>query len=257
MAGSFIRGAFVEFIPTFLVPQPNIIVFQFNPETLTHTWRPGEGTPSSGTDSDPLAVKGVPGESFSFTLSMDAGYLIADRNPIPAGIASVSGIAAQLAALELLLYPASQGEDGLVGTVSASAPSVGPCGLIPNAPAAAQVPQSEVPAILFIWGPGRILPVRVTSLTITERLYDRLLNPTHAEAQIELRVLTPEELPSVAEPFRAIAKGAYDYSQGIRQALAALNLLSGPIGTELGHIGALRQAAQTATSLVGSAESAL
>ena len=34
----------------------------------------------------------------------------------------------------------------------------------------------------------------MTGLTITEKLYDATLNPTHAEAQLTLRVLTPAEL---------------------------------------------------------------
>ena len=82
-----------------------------------------------------------------------------------------------------------------------------------------------LPTVLFVWGPGRILPVKVTSLTITEKLYDDLLlNPIHAEAQIGLQVLTPEELNYVTGPLAEVAKGAYVYSQGLRQALAIANL---------------------------------
>jgi len=86
------------------------------------------------------------------------------------------------------------------------------------------IPQSQVPTVLFVWGPGRIVPVRVTNLTITEKPYDSLLNPIHAEAQIGLRVLTPEELKYVTGPLKEIAQGAYKYSQGLRQALAVANL---------------------------------
>ena len=48
--------------------------------------------------------------------------------------------------------------------------------------------------MLFVWGLQRIVPVRVTDLTITEKLYDTALNPIHADAQIGLRVLTPDEI---------------------------------------------------------------
>ena len=82
----------------------------------------------------------------------------------------------------------------------------------------------QVPTVLFVWGPGRIVPVRVTSLTITEKFYDALLNPTYAEATLGLRVLTPEELLYVNGPLKEIAKGAYTYSQGLRQVLALANL---------------------------------
>jgi len=42
------------------------------------------------------------------------------------------------------------------------------------------------PTVLFVWGPGRILPVRVTGLSITEKLYDEFLNPTHADGPAPL-----------------------------------------------------------------------
>ena len=39
MSGFVLKGALVEFMPTFLpIPLPNVIVFQYNPETMTHTW---------------------------------------------------------------------------------------------------------------------------------------------------------------------------------------------------------------------------
>jgi hypothetical protein len=66
--------------------------------------------------------------------------------------------------------------------------------------------------------------VRVTGLTITERLYDEFLNPTHAEAQLNMRVITPEELVAVKGAMGEIAKVAYTYSQGLRQVLAVANL---------------------------------
>jgi hypothetical protein len=78
--------------------------------------------------------------------------------------------------------------------------------------------------VLFVWGPGRIVPVRVTALSVTETLYDPLLNPIHADAQITLTVLTADELKFVSGPLKEVAKVAYKYSQGLRQALALANL---------------------------------
>ena len=75
--------------------------------------------------------------------------------------------------------------------------------------------------MLFVWGPGRILPVRVTALTVTEKLYDVNLNPTHAEAQIELRVLTPEEAKVLEGQAGQTASRAYLHSLGFRLARAA------------------------------------
>jgi hypothetical protein len=230
MAGKFLRGAFVEMMQTFLVPIPNVIIFQYNPETITHTWTPAQKAtpPARAADGapapNPLAVQGNPGEAFSFTLAMDATDMLADGSPVAQGIASVSGIYTRIAALEMLLYPTGGGGD-LLGSVSVS---IGSGGISLGGAAAGvkrDVPPAILPTVLFVWGPGRILPVKVTSLAITEKLYDKvLLNPTHAEAQIGLQVLTPEELNGVTGPLAEVAKGAYVYSQGLRQALAIANL---------------------------------
>lgn len=228
MAGKFLRGAFVEMMPTFLVPIPNIIIFQYNPETITHSWTPAQKptapASSGGTAAkpNPLAVMGNPGESFSFTLAMDATDMQADGSPVAQGIAKVSGIYTRIAALEMLLYPTGGG-DSLLGSLSVSAggASLGSA----SAGVKRNIPPAVLPTVLFVWGPGRILPVKVKSLSITEKLYDEvLLNPTHAEAQIGLDVLTPEELNAVSGIFGDLAKGAYAYSQALRQALAVANL---------------------------------
>jgi hypothetical protein len=220
MPGKYMRGALVQFMPTFLIPIPNVIIFQYNPETMTHTWTQPEAASAEVTRSNPLAVRGLPGESFSFSISMDAVDMIADGSPVAVGIASVSGVYSRLAALEMLLFPSNQlSAAGLVGQVAASLASD-----FIGGPDRA-VPESQAPMVLFVWGPGRIVPVRVTNLTITEKLYDEFLNPTHAEAQLGLRVLTPEELlDQNLGTLAPVAKAAYLYSQGLRQTLATTNL---------------------------------
>jgi len=224
MAGKYLKGAFVEFMPTFLIPLPNVIIFQYNPETITHTWTPpAAGGGGAGALNNPLAVQGIPGETFSFTLAMDASDIKADGNPVAQGIAESTGIYTRLAALEMLQYPTGAfAGTGLLGAVSSNLRRA--FGV--QQPKDRTIPESQVPVVLFVWGPGRILPVRVTGLTITEKLYDSLLlNPTHAEAQIGLQVLTPEEILLIADgPLKDIAEAAYVYSQGLRQALAVANL---------------------------------
>lgn len=219
-----LKGALVEFIPTFLVPLPNVTVFQYNPESITHTWTQPETAPSAPgqTTNNPMAVKGNPGESFSFTIAMDANDEIADGSAATAAIAEVSGVYSRLAALEMLLYPSTAGTSGLLGAVSAAASALTGAG----SGAATQVPASTLPVVLFVWGPGRIVPVRVTGLTVTEKLYNGTLSPTHAEAQVSLRVLTPAELDAVkADPvLGSLATVAYDYTLDLRQGLAVANL---------------------------------
>jgi hypothetical protein len=224
MPGKFVHGALVELTQTFLLPVPNVIIFQYNPETMTHTWAQPEAAPPRGgmARSNPLAVRGMPGESFSFTLAMDAYDMIADGSPVAQGIAAGSGIYTRLAALEMLMYPIPASGPGLVGSVSARASLTGSAALFGQS--RRRVPDLRVPTVLFVWGAGRVVPVRVTELTITEKLYDQFLNPTHAEATLGLRVLTPEELSAERDALAPVARGAYLYSQGLRQTLATANL---------------------------------
>jgi hypothetical protein len=195
------KGALVEFAQAFGALTPNLIVFQFNPETLRHAWTQAQAETSG---SNPLAVQGLPGETFSFTLAMDVTDQIIDGNAAAKADAELNGIYARLSALEMLMFP------------------------VPPNPAAGAsgrgVPASQLPAVLFLWGAGRVVPVRVTSLTITEKLFDEKLNPTHADAVIELRVLTLTELDWVSGPLKELAKAAYRYTQGKREALAIANL---------------------------------
>lgn len=226
MGAKFIRGALVSFMPPdFLIPIPNIIIFQFNPETMTHAWTQPEAEAIDltvkGGNQNPLAVKGMPGESFSFSLVMDTVDMIADGSPVAQGIAALSGVYTRLAALEMLQFPVPAVAGSLVQTVSSAvASAAGPA----KQPVVRTVPLMQVPTVLFVWGPGRIVPVRVTGLSITEKLYDSLLNPIHAEATVALRVLTPDELNWVADPLGGLAKIAYTYSQGLREGLAIANL---------------------------------
>ena len=226
MAGT-LKGALISFTPSFIGAMPNVIIFQFNPETITHTWTAAaaEAPSDPRAGRDPLAVKGVPGETFGFMLAVDAKDMIADGNAVTSALATASGVSPRLSALELLQYPISpSGGAGLVGGVSASISASGISVSVAGSGASQNVPQSQVPTVLFVWGPQRIMPVRVTALTITERLYDTLLNPTHAEAQITLRVLTPDELVAIKGPMKQVAQIAYVYTQGLRQVQAAANL---------------------------------
>ena len=227
MPAKFIKGALISFMPTFIGSLPNVIVFQYNPETITHTWSAAAGAPPEPKGgADPMAARGVPGEQFSFSLAVDASDMIADSgaNPVAAGLATVSGVYTRLAALEMLQYPSGSFGGGLLGTVSAAISTSGISLAASASVAKTTIPRSEVPTVLFVWGPQRIVPVRVTSLTIAEKLYDPLLSPTHADVQITLRVLTPEELAGAQGELKTVAKVAYNYSQGLRQLQAVANL---------------------------------
>jgi hypothetical protein len=233
-----LKGALISFMPTFIGATPNLVIFQINPETITHSWNSVDPVETDNkTGADPLAVAGLPGETFEFTLAMDANDSIADSgtHPVDAVIAEASGVYSRLAAIEMLQYPATVSDPPLVGAVSAgisaAATASGRCGqTTPQS-----VPRLQVPTVLFVWGLGRIVPVRVMGLTVTEKLYDKFLNPTQAEAQLTLQVLTLDDLVNVPQPMKAIAKAAYIYTQALRQGLALTNL-GGPTATLLGML---------------------
>lgn len=222
---TFLRGALVEFMPTMLIPIPNVVVFQYNPETMIHTWTQPQAVQAAAgaVPGNPLAVTGSPGEAFGFTLAMDAQDDIADGTA-GSGLAQVSGIYSRLAALEMLIHPSSSTtSSGLLGAATAALSALG--GGSSSKPPR-KVPANTLPVVLFVWGPGRIVPVRITSLTITEQLYDPLLNPIHAEAQLGLQVLTPQDLAATSDTLTTVAKVAYQYTLSLRQALAIANLVN-------------------------------
>ncbi len=52
----------------------------------------------------------------------------------------------------------------------------------------------EAPLSLFVWGPQRVIPVRLTRFSITEESYDTLLNPIRAKVDLSLQVLSYHDL---------------------------------------------------------------
>jgi hypothetical protein len=66
--------------------------------------------------------------------------------------------------------------------------------------------------------------VTVLSLSVTETQFDQLLNPIRAEVSVSVEVSTPSQLDRGA----LLARGAYAYTQRVREAMAALNLANPP-----------------------------
>jgi hypothetical protein len=202
-----LKGAFLSFGAGLLGALPNIVVFQFNPTQVTRT--PSLPQPPSACDNsgsvDALQQPCLPGETMSFSLRVDASELLAQSNPI----AAASGILPTLSALELLMVPQSAMSINLASLVGGGGGGSAPY----------QLPQSKLPTVLFFWGPFRIVPVAITSMTITETEYDTLLNPVRADVSVNLQVLIPSQLAG-----DTIANGAYKYSQGVKEVMAALNL---------------------------------
>jgi hypothetical protein len=242
MTGALVKGALVQYPPTTGTPAPVITVFQYNPESMVHTWTQAPPSGQPGVEAgNPMAVPGMPGETFQFTIFLDSDDDIVSGVPRLAQSALDSGVGSRLAALELLLYPtaSAQAAGGQPGATSSGSNSTSMVGTVTAASGSSggsqstwSLPNSTVPVVLFVWGANRIVPVRVTGLTITETLYDTDLNPTHAQAQLTLRVLTPTELtaarPDAGTP-ADLATVAYNQTLATRRQWAASNTSNPPI----------------------------
>jgi hypothetical protein len=140
------------------------VVFQYNPEELHHT-----------IEEHPAPGRRSPREVIACTLELDATDALErpDDNPVVVRY----GIAPTLAALELLMHrretrarrwwelwrPGDRAEGR--------------------------------PLALFVWGEGRVVPVRVVRLDVTERMHDPALLPIRATVEVTMRVVTEDDLP--------------------------------------------------------------
>jgi hypothetical protein len=140
-------------------------------------------------------------------------------------VAVVTGVADRIAAMEMLLYPQEDSLLGdLLGSVSVSI-SAGGASTSGSAAAEEAVPKGTVPIVLFVWGPGRIVPVRITSFSVEEQSFSPLLYPIRAKASIGLKVLTPSDLSGHKEGMaKDIAISAFNFTRTQKQVLAAANL---------------------------------
>lgn len=154
--------------------QGAVIVFQYNPDTLTRSLT-ARAAGADGNRGEALRLKGPPEETVRLEIEIDATDQLAEGNPQVSSL----GLHPTLAALELLLYPSS----GLMIANQALA-AVGVIEIIPP----------EAPLTLFIWGPKRVLPVRLTEISVTEEAHDVNLNPTRAKVSLSMRVLTYQDL---------------------------------------------------------------
>lgn len=154
-----------------------LITLQYNPDTLTRTLQikaPSEG----GDRSETLRLTGPPVETIKLDAEIDATDQLEfpDQNPNAAQL----GIQPQLAALETIVYPTSSQIQQNTGLAQS-----GTLEIIP----------AEAPLTVFVWSKNRILPVRLTELSITEEAFDPALNPIRAKVSLGLRVLSVNDLP--------------------------------------------------------------
>jgi hypothetical protein len=207
-----LKGAFVQLASGLISIEPNVVIFQYNPERLTHAltpWNPFEGDQAQRGAQAPNVQPFNPKETFNLVLELDASDGLASGDPLT----TVSGIAPQLAALKKLTLPTQ----GAIGDLVASAKA-----LVGAASNAAVRP--TVPILLFMWGLGQILPVRITSFSVEIASFSPLLEPWQAKVTLALEVLTPDLFKCRDDIAVKIATAAYNMTKTAEDALAVLNV---------------------------------
>lgn len=153
-----------------------IVSLQYNAETLSRSLSV-QAVGEEGERSQALRIKGPAVETFSLEAILDATDQLEfpDRNEA----ATQAGVFPQIAAMESLIYPTSAQLRSQDQLASAGTLEIAPM---------------ETPLALFIWSRHRIVPVRVTELSVTEEAFDPNLNPIRAKVSLSLRALSVDDL---------------------------------------------------------------
>ena len=204
-----LRGALIEYASDFFGPLPNLVIFQFNPDTLTRNISIPQ-RPTGANSRETSQAGEIPVER----INLNAHFSAADQLDTGNIIAKELGIGPQLAALEKMVYPSNL-IGGLLGEALdkiGDALGFGGSDDVAKQP----IPREKYPRILFIWGKTRILPVLIESMSITEQQYDSSLNPIQAEVALTLAI--------ASNPEDKVGKGALKYSNIAKEAQAIVNL---------------------------------
>jgi len=203
-------GALVEYGTDFLGPIPNVVIFQFNPESIARTLV----IPPRAVDATQRETSQT-GEPAYERFTVTATFSAADQRNSSDPIGVLYGVGPQLAALQAMVYPVTTPGGAIAAAVDAVGALLGVQGPPPSQP----IPREQTPRILFIWGQTRIVPVIIESLTITEQIYDGMLNPLEAEVAIGLAVITPGACSG-----DTIGQGALAYTKMMQDTMASINL---------------------------------
>jgi hypothetical protein len=157
--------------------QKRVIPLQYNPDTLSRTLAPQSDTESEGHQADALRLKGPPLETIKLDAEIDATDALEfpDQNRDAAEL----GVGPALSVLELLVYPPSDALRENDRLADAGRLEVTP---------------AQGPLVVFVWGKGRVIPVKITDFSITEEAFDVNLNPIRAKVSLSMKVLTAADL---------------------------------------------------------------
>lgn len=236
------KGAIVQVDPA--NPLAGICVFQYNPETVQRTLEPRDPA-SAGAGNDSQRLSGPPRESVELTIVLDA----TDALEAGEGDGMSPGVHAQLAVLEMMLYPKS--------AMTLANLALSAVGLVEILPPTA-------PLTLFIWGPRRVVPVRLSRMSITEEIFDEALNPIRARVNLSFEVMSYADFRwSNAGAWVSLAHQSMKEGMATRAGLApatlAYNTVRSPVTNAANAVGsgvaagagAVRSAGSSALGAVG------
>jgi len=171
------KGAIIGF--DLFNPLASVIVFDYNPTTISRSVQARSGQQGGGARSEVLRLTGPPTENIRMKVHIDAADQL-EQGKDGGQVAHDFGVYPQLSALEMLLYPKT-----LQVAINTALAATGSLEILPP----------EAPFTLLIWGPKRVVPVRLSGFTIEEQRFDENLNPILAEVDLDLRVLTYDDFP--------------------------------------------------------------
>jgi hypothetical protein len=206
---ALIKGILASFDDPLLGLVPTLVPFQYNPTEVTRVFRVDNaaGSDAVGKSGSALNAARPAPEDYTIKLELDATDGLEHGGPLTTAL----GISPRIAAIEMLMQPVGSSLlGGLAGALTG--------GLLGGGGAA--IPAGRLPLVLFMWGPGRVTPVRLTSLSVHETAFDELLNPIQATADLGFTVLRPTDLGADD----TIARAAATYYQGAREVKAVLSL---------------------------------
>ena len=174
-APKMLRGGLVRIDPN-ARSLLDVVVFQYNPDTLTRTLQPRAIGGEPGDRLEVLRLTGPPHETIKFDAEIDAADQL--ENPTDSANQPVvtQGLLPALAVLERLVTPTAA---ELIAT-----DALFDSGML-------EVSPMEAPLVVLVWGVKRVVPVLVSSLTFTEEAFDPKLQPIRVEG--EHRVQGPDQ----------------------------------------------------------------
>jgi hypothetical protein len=154
-----------------------VVVLQYNPEMLTRSIQAQTLGGDVGDRLEALRFKAPAIETIKLDAELDATDQLEFPEQNPNAVSY--GILPQLAALEMMLYPASSDVQ--------QANSLAAQGTLEIAPL-------EGMLTIFVWTQYRAVPVRVNEFSVTEEMFDPTLNPIRAKVTLGMRVLSSWDL---------------------------------------------------------------